>query len=121
MKDDDFYSLMETELKGFSDDEVDVLYQAAESDSRYRFEIFLSVAAALITPIALALLSLRLAKELALGKPARLIIAAGIIATMYGFVRLVYPINDWRIKQSVLRQIARRKNAGGADNPLTPN
>jgi hypothetical protein len=112
-----FYEELEDELAPLTDDQVDSLTSAAESDLRYRLEIWFLFGMAAICPMALALLGAYLLRLLNLGRPARLIFVAALIALLFGSVRLLKALAGsfvtWRFRSSFLRHLAQQKHRSG--------
>ncbi|GAA4871048.1 hypothetical protein [Luteimonas vadosa] len=114
---DPFFEGLEEELAPYTDEQVDSMLSATESDLRYRSEIWLLYALAVILPISVVLFGMYLLNEFQLGGIARIIGFIAILGMMWGAIRLLNRFTAryarWRYQSSFLRQLAQvRSNSG---------
>ena len=116
----DFYNKLEAELAPLTDAQVDAVSSAAESNWRYRIEVWCILAVSAMTPLAAAILAIFATREFATGL-ARLLAGVCMVVCIYGSVRLVKalasPVVTWRFRASFVRQLRVDKRPAQGGTP----
>ena len=117
MKSTEFSDWLESELSPLTDAQADAVSAGAESNWRYRVEIWCLLAVSAVAPVAIALLGFSVIGAYDLTGQKRLIFGAVLIACIYGSVvllkALAKPLVTWRFRASLVRQFQQLKHASG--------
>ena len=117
MQTDPFFEELESELAPFTDEQVDAISSATESDIRYRVEIFGLYGLAVLAPTSVLFLGFYLIRVGGAAGVWRVAFLLAMLVAVFSTVRAVNLVSGryarWRYQAAFLRQLAAAKARAG--------
>ena len=100
-------------LDSLPDSDVEVLMSAASSDSRFRREMRVTSVLPIVLLLLVSLLGAAFISHYSPAPLVRLLVFPLPILCFFLSLRLMFSINEWNLRRSVMRQLAIKRNRSG--------